>query len=108
MVAFGRLLKMPFGQDGLGVLLLFKFILFFRTVPGCGLEVKISNIQGMTSNADNCEEMKNFKNTIKGFFKNGICRIYRKDTKFEKGITNRNAFSVFKNIENLYLESNSL
>lgn len=34
----------------------------FRTVPGCGLEVKISNVQGMIASGENSEEIKNFVN----------------------------------------------
>ena len=36
----------------------------FRTVPGCGLEVKISNVDGTLSASRNSEEMKNFFNSL--------------------------------------------
>lgn len=39
----------------------------FKTVPGCGLEVKVSNIQGMISLAENSEHITNFKNTVASY-----------------------------------------
>ena len=51
-----------FVKGALGVKDISAKISDFKTVPGCGLEVRISNIDGMITAAQNSQEMKNFIN----------------------------------------------
>ena len=51
-----------FVKGALGVKDLSAKISDFKTVPGCGLEVRISNVDGMIAAAQNSQEMKNFIN----------------------------------------------